>query len=181
VSHQVLDFQHLEPFLDGKRLAFHHTVSLFEGEALNWTEYAGGWNVAAVVEHVGLAEAAIVKQVRRMLASAPPLPPEPLGEKEADIMALFREHRLLGTKKKSPSAYEPTGVVPLAEGLKRFAETRTELKSLLPALSSRATNPLTAPIPLGVTLNACQWVTFSAFHEWAHQHQLERILQSYAR
>jgi hypothetical protein len=176
-----LRFEQLGSFLDGKRLAFLHTVSLFEGGALSWTEYEGGWAVAAVVEHAAIAEASIAEQVKRMLDAAPPLPSEPFYDKQVHIMALLRERGLLGTKKKSPPAYEPTGVVPLTEGLKRLTAARDQLKSLLPALASRETNTLVADTPLGVELNACQWVTFSAFHEWAHQRQLERILQNYAR
>jgi hypothetical protein len=138
-------------------------------------ETADGWTPSEIVEHLVKVENAVVRQVRELLASAPPLPAEPAGEKTVDITEPFRERGLLGTKKKTFPSLEPTGSIPYDECLQQLADARMRLKSLLPQLASRETNSLLAPHPLGLTLNACQWVLFSAFHEWGHIHQLKRI------
>jgi hypothetical protein len=172
----MIGFAELEPFLDRKRHELLHALNEFSLEEVRTLrETADGWTPCEVVEHLVKVENEVARQVQRLLASVPSLPAEPADEKLVDITELFRERGLLGTKKKTLPALEPSGFLSYDRGLQQLADARKQLKSLLPQLASRETNSLLAPHPLGITLNACQWVLFSAFHEWSHIHQLKRI------
>lgn len=178
----VIGYAELEPFLDRKRSELLQALSEFsQEELLRATETPDGWTPLQVAEHLAIVERSVAAQVNSLLRGTPPAPPEAPEAKAVDITALFREHGLLGTRKKTPPSLEPSGMITYDEAIWQLNDVRTGLKALLPELASRETNVLTAPHPLGVTLNACQWVLFSAFHEWGHIHQLKRIRTANAK
>lgn len=177
-----IGFMELEPFLDRKRHELLAALSEFSTEELHRAkETQDGWSPTQITEHLAIVEQLVIEQTETLLRSEVPAPPEPFEAKVVDITELFRERGLLGTRKKTPPSQEPSGSVPYELALQRLTDARVRLKSLLPELAGRSTNGLTAPHPLGVTLNACQWVLFSAFHEWGHIHQVKRIRAAYPK
>ncbi|MFC0216684.1 DinB family protein [Paenibacillus chartarius] len=179
----MIGFAELEPFLDRKRHELLAAVDWFDpvSEAKSLREAEGGWTPCDVLEHVAMVERMVTAQVQLLLDSAPALPSEPAGDKLVDITEPFRERGLLGSKKKTPPHLEPSGLMSYEEAMREMQESRAQLKALLPHLALRETNALIAPHPLGLSLNACQWVLFSAFHEWSHIHQLKRIRAAHPR
>ncbi|TVY09022.1 DinB family protein [Paenibacillus cremeus] len=170
----------LEPFLDTKRTELLAAIRTFGAHEQALTEYEGGWNVANIVEHLIIIEQKVIEEVDRLFAIAPVRPSEPLEAKDVDITELFRSHGLLGGRKQAPPETVPTGLLPLEDGLTVLGHVRQELKGFIPLLFQRETNSIVSVHPLGVELNVCQWVLFSAFHEWAHIHQLKRIRQRHS-
>ncbi|SEG68817.1 DinB family protein [Paenibacillus sp. UNC499MF] len=168
-------FSELEPFLDKKRRELLAALDAFGPEERHLSEYEGGWNPAQIIEHLSIVEEQVIAEIGRLLSGEAVRPSEPEDRKRVDVMALFEQKGLLGTPKTSPPSAFPTGKVAYEDGLERLAEVRGRLKALLPLLAARETNSLVSRHPLGVELNACQWLQFSAVHEWGHIHQLKRI------
>ncbi|WP_068773612.1 DinB family protein [Paenibacillus sp. FJAT-26967] len=172
-------FAELEPFLDKKRKELLEALSAFGKNEREYTEYEGGWNISEIVEHLCIVEEQVIHTIGQMLRDAPSKPTESEEDKIVDITEIFRRNGLLGSRKQSPPEAVPAGTWGYDAGLYRLAEVRSRLKAYLPELAGRATNGITARHPLGVELNVCQWVLFSAFHEWAHLHQIKRIRQAH--
>jgi hypothetical protein len=175
---KIISFIELDPFLDCKRSELLDALVLFRSTDRHWTEYEGGWHIAEIVEHLCIVEGMVVDEVKALLSRAPLLPSEPAENKLVDVMGLFAAKGLLGTKKHAPSYALPTQQVSYENGMARLAKIRVELKSFLPQLAARETNPLISPHPLGVDLNVGQWVHFAAVHEWAHINQVKRIYKA---
>jgi hypothetical protein len=171
----TLSFSELGSFLQRKREELLKVLDEFNEEEYELRETVQGWTVTEVVEHIGKVEGLVLNQVKHMLEHAPWTPAENEAEKLVDIHELFREKGLLGTRKSSPEAALPTGLIAYPEVLIQLTELRQRLEQQLPVLADRGTNGIVAVHPLGVELNVCQWVLFSAYHEWAHIHQLKRI------
>jgi hypothetical protein len=173
---KTVSFSELEAFIDFKRHELLTAVHQFGSDEHNAREYPEGWPVSQVIEHLVLVEHQIVDTIEIMLRSYPHQPTEPVAEKEVDIIPLLRSKGLLGTNKEAPKLVRPTVQLPLAEGLDKLNEIREQLKSYLPELAERETNSIIAHHSvLNVDLNVCQWIHFTAVHEWAHIHQLGRI------
>jgi hypothetical protein len=177
-----IGFAELEPFLDRKRSELFMALSEFSGqELISSRELPDGWTPAQIVWHLAQTERTVVRQIELLLRSESPTPPELLEEKIVDIYELFKARGLLGTRKKTPPSLEPPDTVSYVLASQQLTEVRDSLKLLLPELAGRATNGLVAPHLLGLSLNACQWVMFSAFHEWSHILQLKRIRASHPK
>ncbi|MFC9775259.1 DinB family protein [Paenibacillus chitinolyticus] len=173
-------FSELEPFLDKKRRELLAALDAFGPEERHLAEYEGGWNPVQIVEHLSIVEEQVIAEIGRLLNGEAVRPSEPEERKLVDITALFEQKGLLSSPKKSPPSAFPTGKVAYEDGLERLAEVRGNLRAFLPLLAARETNRLVSRHPLGVELNACQWLQFSAFHEWGHIHQLKRIRQAHS-
>lgn len=82
---------------------------------------------------------------------------------------------IIGSKITAPSNTIPTGQVNYEEGLHRLTESLNDLLAFFPELAARQTNFIIDRHPLGVDLNVCQWIHFTAVHEWAHVNQIKCI------
>ncbi|AQZ45375.1 DinB superfamily protein [Paenibacillus larvae subsp. larvae] len=171
----IITLSQLGAFLSATREKLMDALSLFSPDQRTLTEKKEGWNPVQIVEHIGIIDNYVVNKVADMLKNAPLYPPEEEDQKLIDVMPLFKENGIIGSKITAPSNTIPTGQVNYEEGLHRLTESLNDLLAFFPELADRQTNFIIDRHPLGVDLNVCQWIHFTAVHEWAHVNQIKRI------
>ncbi|WP_409340723.1 DinB family protein [Paenibacillus sp. MBLB4367] len=171
----MIAFHELEAYLDRKRADLLEALQTFGVHERGATEQEGGWTIVQIVEHLGLVERGVIREVSTLLDSSPANPDSSPESKRTDMIGLFKAKGIIGRKNESPLWALPKGAMEYGQALERLSDIRSELKRFLPELASRETNSLVSMHPYGVELNVCQWLHFAAVHEAGHVLQVKRI------
>jgi len=142
--------------------------------AAQWNFKAGPdrWSVAEVMEHIAAAEDLIRGMIiEKAMNGAAPEPGRGLKTIDDGVVAMIpdRSH-----KAQAPDALKPTNRFASPEGsLKHFLERRAQTEEFLnntPDLRQHVTDS-----PLGVKLDAYEWVLFLTAHSERHLKQIQEV------
>jgi hypothetical protein len=129
------------------------------------------WSVAQVMEHIAAAEDFIRGNITEKVMTAPPDASRDIKKTDEAVLAMIpdRSH-----KAQAPEPLVPTNRYGSPEGsLKHFLETRATTEAFLkntPDLRAHA-----ADSPLGMKLDAYEWVLFIAAHSDRHTKQILEV------
>jgi DinB family protein len=142
--------------------------------AAQWNFKAGPdrWSVAEVMEHIAAAEDLIRGMIiEKSMKGGPPEPGRDVKKIDDAVVAMIpdRSH-----KAQAPDALKPTNRFASPEGsLKHFLESRAQTEEFLnntPDLRRHVTDS-----PLGMKLDAYEWVLFLTAHSERHLKQLQEV------
>jgi hypothetical protein len=129
------------------------------------------WSVAQVMEHIAAAEDFLRGMVVEKIMKAPADPSRDIKKTDEAVLAMIpdRSH-----KAQAPEPLVPTNRFGSPEGsLKHFLETRATTEDFLkntPDLRAHA-----ADSPMGMKLDAYEWVLFIAAHSERHTKQILEV------
>ena len=142
--------------------------------AAQWNFKAGPdrWSVAEVMEHIAAAEDLIRGMIiEKSMKGGPPEPGRDVKKIDDAVVAMIpdRSH-----KAQAPDALKPTNRFASPEGsLKYFLESRAQTEEFLnntPDLRQHVTDS-----PLGMKLDAYEWVLFLTAHSERHFKQMQEV------
>ena len=142
--------------------------------AAQWNFKAGPdrWSVAEVMEHIAAAEDLIRGMIiEKSMKGGPPEPGRDVKKIDDAVVAMIpdRSH-----KAQAPDALKPTNRFASPEGsLKHFLESRVQTEEFLnntPDLRQHVTDS-----PLGMKLDAYEWVLFLTAHSERHFKQMQEV------
>jgi hypothetical protein len=129
------------------------------------------WSVAECVEHIAAAEDFIRGMVVDNVMKAPPAPDRDLAKTDATVLNMVPSR---ATKVQAPEPLKPTNRFGSPEAsLKHFAESRVLTEDFLkktPDLRAHAVDS-----PLGLKLDAYEWVLYTAAHSERHTKQILEV------
>ena len=138
------------------------------------------WTVAALVEHLALAERGMMQVSARLLSKAQAESQTADGKLHITQEFAANIGGVEGRKFEAPAMVQPTGTQPIAESLKQLDESRRQLNELHPLFESVAGENFTFPHPAFGELNAHEWLALIGGHESRHTRQIEKMIETMA-
>ncbi len=129
------------------------------------------WSVAEVMEHIAAAEDYIRGLVVEKVMTAPAVPDRDLKKTDDAVVAMIpdRTH-----KAQAPEPLVPTNRFGSPQGsLKHFLETRATTEEFLKSTPDLRGHAIDSP--LGMKLDAYEWVLFIAAHSERHTKQILEV------
>jgi hypothetical protein len=160
--------------LKDSQTEFVAAVSSLNDAQWKWKPAPERWSVNECSEHILLAEGLLFAKAQEALKSPERADWEAATKGKTEILLQVMAPRL--GKAKAPEDIVPTGTVPRAELMKRFAVARANtLKFVedtdLPIKAHLAEHPF----PIFNPLNAYQWVLYIPLHNMRHDKQIEEV------
>lgn len=142
-------------------------------EQANFKPAPDRWSVAEVAEHIAATETSLMNLVRDQVMKSPPRT-EPANLAELDGMVL-KGIADRSTPRQAPEPLRPTKRFgDMASTLKHFKEARADTLAFLDANRNELRGHAMAS-PLGVELDAYQWILFISAHCERHTKQIEEV------
>ena len=161
-------------YLEDSRKEFLMSIDGVTEEQWKWKPAPERWSVNECAEHILLAEGLLFAKAQEAIKSPERADWETATKGKTEILLQVMAPRL--GKAKAPEDIVPTGTVPRAELMKRFAAARAiTLKFVedtdLPIKAHLAEHPF----PIFNPLNAYQWVLYIPLHNQRHDKQIEEV------
>jgi hypothetical protein len=129
------------------------------------------WSIAECTEHIAAAEDFIRGMITEKVMKAPAAPDRDTAKIDASVKAMIPDRT---TKAQAPEPLKPNNRFGSPEGsLKHFLESRATTEEFLkktPELRAHAVDS-----PLGMQLDAYEWILFIAAHSERHTKQIEEV------
>ncbi|HXM95780.1 MAG TPA: DinB family protein [Candidatus Dormibacteraeota bacterium] len=129
------------------------------------------WSVAEVMEHIAAAEDFIRGMVQEQTMKAPALPGRDLKKTDDAVLMMIPDR---SKKAQAPEPLKPTNRFGSPEGsVKHFIESRAQTEDFLkntPDLREHVSDS-----PLGMKLDAYEWILFIGAHSERHLKQLQEV------
>lgn len=139
----------------------------------NFKESPERWSVAEIVEHLALSEDALRRLIVEQVMKTPALTEPRADVEETDAQVVSR----VGDRSRrfrAPQEVRPTGRFGSPqETLKYFLDTRAKTLALLKTTPGLRAHALEAPV--GMKLDAYQWILYISAHTVRHTKQLEEV------
>lgn len=129
------------------------------------------WSVAEVVEHIAAAEDLLRGMTAEQAMKGPAAPDRDLKKTDDAVLAMIpdRSH-----KAQAPEPLKPTNRFGSPEGtLKHFVESRAKTEEFLKTTPDLRMHTMDSP--LGMKLDAYEWVLFIAAHSERHTKQILEV------
>jgi hypothetical protein len=129
------------------------------------------WSVAECLEHIAAAEDFIRGMIVEKVMKAPAAPDRDIAKLDASVLAMIPDR---SQKQHAPEPLNPTNRFGSPDGsMKHFVESRATTEDFLnktPDLRAHAIDS-----PLGMKLDAYEWVLFTAAHSERHTKQILEV------
>lgn len=129
------------------------------------------WSVAEVMEHIAAAEDFLRGMVQEQTMKAPALPGRDLRKTDDAVLTMIPDR---SKKAQAPEPLKPTNRFGSPEGsVKHFIESRVQTEDFLkntPDLREHVSDS-----PLGMKLDAYEWILFVGAHSERHLKQLQEV------
>lgn len=138
----------------------------------NFRSAEGRWTIAEVMEHIAATEDMLQGMVAEQVLKAPAAPDRDTVKIDEMVLTMIpdRSH-----KAQAPEPLKPTNRFGSPEAaLKHFEESRTKTEDMLkntPDLRGHAVDS-----PIGVKLDAYEWILFMGAHSARHTKQIEEVM-----
>ncbi|MBM4169168.1 MAG: DinB family protein [Ignavibacteria bacterium] len=136
------------------------------------------WSIADILEHLVLAERAMLLLIESLLRKARTISeqenPSPTFEVALDDVI----ERSRTAKFSTPERFRPTDQAPIEDSLKELRELQAQLVGLRPRLEAADLTSASFRHWTFGPLNLGQWLAFVSHHERRHLAQIEAILES---
>jgi hypothetical protein len=130
------------------------------------------WSTALIVEHLAKTEANLVRVVAKLLRAAEAENAPFDGTINPPVSFAEMAEKVRGSRLEAPEFIRPVEGVPIAESLKKLAESRAAIQELRPRIESVAGYNAQYPHPFFGNLNLYEWVAFIGLHEMHHLRQI---------
>lgn len=163
-------------YLDDRRRVLWETIDAIPASRYDQAPPAGGWSIAAVVEHLGHVETAITTLLMRKIREAREAGLGP--ETGADpVMPTMDIARLLDRNLPidAPEALRPQRGLDMTAAKAALERSRQTLRDGLLAADGLALSQVVAPQRYLGPLNAYQWLVFIGAHEARHTAQIRAV------
>ena len=131
------------------------------------------WSAAEVIAHLTMVEVAVLKGMRKLLATEPQ--PVPFWRR-IHIPPIVNLSRLV--KVKTPLPLDPALLAAKEPMLERFSALRAETLAFLEANADRDLRRWRFPHPFFGSLNGVGWFKMIGYHEARHTKQLREIART---
>jgi hypothetical protein len=166
------DKEHAMQYLESTKKGIEEATRGLSAAQWNFKAGPDRWSVAEVMEHIAAAEDLIRGMIiEKSMKGGPPEPGRDVKKIDDAVVAMIpdRSH-----KAQAPDALKPTNRFASPEGsLKHFLESRAQTEEFLkntPDLRRHVTDS-----PLGMKLDAYEWVLFLSAHSERHLKQLQEV------
>ncbi|HLW76806.1 MAG TPA: DinB family protein [Bryobacteraceae bacterium] len=164
-------------YLKDSRAEFVKAVANLSDDQWKWKPAPERWSVGECSEHILLAEGMLF--ARAEVAIKNPASPDWEERTKGKTELLMRVMAPRLGKAQAPEDIVPSGKMPRAEIMQRFAEVRAQTlefveKTGLPLKEHLAEHPF----PIFNPLNAYQWVLYIPLHNMRHDKQIEEVKAS---
>jgi uncharacterized protein (DUF1778 family) len=159
-------------------------LALVEGasdEQWKWKSSPDRWSVGECAEHVILSERMLFQTALDALDN----PPDPewatKTDGKVDFLKKVMPNRNPGGAggARAPQEIVPTGSLTRAEVIKRFNESRAEIRAFVAALDQPAKEHIVVhPFPVFGDLNAYDWLIYVPLHTIRHSRQIVEVQQT---
>jgi DinB family protein len=163
--------------LDATRKGTIELLSRLSPAQLRFASSADSWCIGEIAEHISLAQASVVKGIKRVLTETESSADRGTTSVGPISVEKFVE-QLKGQKFKSPERSTPRPDATMASSLERMRSTTEELQSLRPRIEATDLSNATFPHPALGPLNAYQWLVLMITHEERHVRQMEAVMSS---
>jgi hypothetical protein len=164
----------LVQFLNDGQKEFLAAVSNVSDEQWKWKPSPTRWSVGECAEHIVLAEGLLWDSMQLALKN----PPSPDWEQKTagKTELLLRVMAQRQGKATAPEDIVPSGKMPRAEVMKRFAEERARTLKFAETEDLAIKEHIAPhPFPIFNPLNAYQWVLYIPLHQMRHDKQIEEV------
>jgi len=164
-------------FLNDGRKEFLAAVSGLSDEQWKWKPAPQRWSVGECAEHIVLAEDSLWAKAQEALKNPASSDWEKQTAGKTELLLRVMAQRQ--GKAQAPEDIVPSGKMPRAEIMKRFAEERA--RTLQFAENSQVAlkeHIAPHPFPIFNPLNAYQWVLYIPLHQMRHDKQIEEVKSS---
>jgi len=161
-------------FLNDGKKEFLAAVSNLSDEQWKWKPTPQRWSVGECAEHIMLAEGMLWQQMEVALKS--PAVPDWEKQTAGKTDLLLRVMAQRQGKAQAPEDIVPSGTMPRAEIMAKFAEVRARTLKFaettdLPLKEHIAPHPF----PIFNPLSAYQWILYIPLHQMRHDKQIEEV------
>jgi hypothetical protein len=161
-------------FLKDGEKEFVAAVSNLSDEQWKWKPTPTRWSVGECAEHIMLAEDLLWISAQAALKN--PASPDWDTKTAGKTEILLRVMAQRQGKATAPEDIVPTGTVPRAEIMKRFAEERARSLKFAETTDIALKEHISPhPFPIFNPLNAYQWVLYIPLHQMRHDKQIEEV------
>ena len=164
----------LVQFLKDGEKEFMTAVSGVSDQQWKWKPTPQRWSVGECAEHIVLAEDMLWQAMQGALKN----PASPDWEKQTagKTELLLRVMAQRQGKAQAPEDIVPSGTMPRAEIMKRFAEERARSLKFAETTQLPLKEHLSPhPFPIFNPLSAYQWILYIPLHQMRHDKQVEEV------
>src|SRR5215475_8566880 len=164
----------LVQFLKDGQKEFVAAVSGLSDEQWKWKPAPERWSVGECAEHIMLAEGLLWDQAQQALKNPESEDWDKKTAGKTELLLRVMAQRM--GKAQAPEDIVPSGKMPRAEIMKKFAEVRARTLEF----AEKTDVPLKAhiaphPFPIFNPLNAYQWILYIPLHQMRHDKQIEEV------
>ncbi len=161
-------------YLKDSQAEFVKAVSNLSDDQWKWKPAPERWSVGECAEHIMLAEGLLFARAQVAIKNPATADWETATKGKTELLLRVMAPRM--GKATAPEDIVPSGKVPRAEIMSRFAEVRATTltfveKTDLPLKEHIAEHPF----PIFNPLNAYQWVLYIPLHNMRHDKQIEEV------
>jgi len=149
-------------------------VSNLSDEQWKWKPAPERWSVGECAEHILLSEGALFDKMQEALKNPPSDDWDAkTGPKTAILLGVMAQRQ---GKAQAPEEIVPSGKMPRAEIMQRYAEMRARTLKFAEETQVALKEHVTAhPFPIFNPLNAYQWILYIPLHNQRHDKQIEEV------
>jgi hypothetical protein len=164
----------LVQFLKDSQKEFLAAVTNLSDEQWKWKPAPERWSVGECAEHILLSEGALFSKMQEALKNPESDDWEAKTEPKTKILLSVMAQRQ--GKAQAPEEIVPSGKMPRAEIMSRYAEVRARTLKFAEDTQLPLKAHLTAhPFPIFNPLNAYQWILYIPLHNMRHDKQIEEV------
>jgi hypothetical protein len=164
----------LVQFLKESQKEFVAAVSGLTDEQWKWKPAPERWSVGECAEHILLSEGALFSKMQEALKNPASDDWEAkTGPKTQILLGVMAQRQ---GKAQAPEEIVPSGKMPRAEIMSRYAEVRARTLKFAEETQIAMKEHVTAhPFPMFNPLNAYQWLLYIPLHNMRHDKQIEEV------
>ena len=164
----------LVQFMKDGQKEFAAAVSGLSDEQWKWKPAPTRWSVGECAEHIVLAEDMLWAQAQQALKSPAVADWDKQTAGKSELLLRVMAQRQ--GKAQAPEDIVPSGKMPRAEIMKKFAEVRGRSLQFAASTDLPLKEHLAPhPFPIFNPLNAYQWVLYIPLHQMRHDKQIEEV------
>lgn len=164
----------LVQYLKDSQKEFLAAVSNLTDEQWKWKPAPERWSVGECAEHIMLSEGLLFSKAQEAIKNPPSSDWETTTGPKTAILLQVMAPRL--GKAKAPEDIVPSGTMPRAEIMAKFAEARAQtLKFAEDTQIALKEHVAPHPFPIFNPLNAYQWILYIPLHNMRHDKQIAEV------
>jgi len=160
--------------LNDSRKEFLAAVTPLSDAQWRWKPAPERWSVGECAEHIVLSERMLFSKAKEAIAN--PADPDwdaKSGPKTAILLSVMAQRKGKAT---APEEIVPSGTLPRAEVMRRFAENRERTLKFVEETQIPLKEHLAPhPFPIFNPLNAYQWLLYIPLHNMRHDKQIAEV------